>query len=256
MRAVSLGGTLPRIFGGEKAAGAAVPVGQTALPGGPKVEAGFTALTKGGPPSGASPLVARVSQVGADLLTVDHTIADLLASHPAEEEATAEASLNAAGRDGTLASQLGVVARLVKAGSPTRVYGVSLGGFDTHANEKETHARLLGQVDQAVSGFFEDLGDSPQGSRVVLVAYSEFGRRLAANGSGGTDHGTAAPVVVAGHRVKGGFYGDELSLTDLDAGDLKFTTDSRSVYATLLQEVVGVDTTVALGKPFAPLPFL
>jgi uncharacterized protein (DUF1501 family) len=90
----------------------------------------------------------------------------------------------------------------------------------------------------------------------VLVTYSEFGRRVAANASGGTDHGTAAPVFVVGPRVKGGFYGDEPSLTDLDQGDLKFTTDFRSVYTTVLQEVLGVDATLALGKPFTPIPFL
>ena len=128
------------------------------------------------------------------------------------------------------------MAKLVKAGSPTRVYGVSLGGFDTHANEKETHAGLLADVDEAVGAFFTSLeGLTRRAPRVVLVAYSEFGRRVAANGSNGTDHGTAAPMFVAGAPVKGGFYGDEPSLTDLDNGDLKFTTDFRSVYATLLR---------------------
>ncbi|HJV08403.1 MAG TPA: DUF1501 domain-containing protein, partial [Acidimicrobiales bacterium] len=92
--------------------------------------------------------------------------------------------------------------------------------------------------------------------RVVLAAYSEFGRRVAANASGGTDHGTAAPVFVAGPRVKGGFYGDEPSLTNLDQGDLKFTTDFRSVYTTLLEQVVGVESKLALGKPFTAVPFL
>jgi uncharacterized protein (DUF1501 family) len=79
---------------------------------------------------------------------------------------------------------------------------------------------------------------------------------VAANASGGTDHGTAAPVFVAGPAVKGGFYGDEPSLADLDQGDLKFTTDFRSVYATLLQEVVGVDAKTSLGSSFPPVPFL
>jgi uncharacterized protein (DUF1501 family) len=90
----------------------------------------------------------------------------------------------------------------------------------------------------------------------VLVAYSEFGRRVAANGSNGTDHGTAAPMFAAGAPVKGGFYGDEPSLTDLDNGDLKFTTDFRSVYATLLEELIGVEAKAALGKPFVGVPFL
>ncbi len=115
---------------------------------------------------------------------------------------------------------------------------------------------LLADVDEAVGPFFKSLEGSPAGARVVLVAYSEFGRRVAANGSGGTDHGTAAPVFVAGARVKGGFYGDEPSLTDLDAGDLKFTTDFRSVYATLLEELIGVESKASLDGAFVPVPFL
>ncbi len=107
-----------------------------------------------------------------------------------------------------------------------------------------------------MGGFFRSLDGSTEGSRVALVAYSEFGRRVAANGSGGTDHGTAAPVFVAGARVKGGFYGDNPSLTDLDSGDLRFTTDFRSVYATLLEELIGIESKAALGRPFAPVPFL
>jgi uncharacterized protein (DUF1501 family) len=148
------------------------------------------------------------------------------------------------------------VARLVKAGSPTRVYGVSLGGFDTHANEKDTHARLMGYIDQAVTGFFKSLEGSPGGDRVVLAAYSEFGRRVAANGSGGTDHGTAAPMFVAGPRVKGGFYGDEPSLTDLNDGDLKVTTDFRDIYHELLTHTLESDPVPSIGPGRRNIGFL
>src|SRR5207302_4807071 len=99
-----------------------------------------------------------------------------------------------------------------KAGVPSKVYAVSLGGFDTHANEKQTQARLLGEVDQAISGFVGDLEHDRRGQGAVVVMYSEFGRRVSANASGGTDHGSAAPVFVAGPTVKGGFYGEEPSL--------------------------------------------
>jgi uncharacterized protein (DUF1501 family) len=254
LRAISVGGSLPRIFGGEKAAGAAVKAGQLTLPGTPAVQAAFAKVVE--PAPGASPLAAKVAQSGKDLLTVNHAIADMLAGQPATEDTAGSMSLEGTGGANSLTPQLELVARMVKAGAPTRVYGVSLGGFDTHANEKETHARLLADIDEAVSGFFRSLEGSPQGSRVVLVAYSEFGRRVAANGSNGTDHGTAAPVFVAGARVKGGFYGDEPSLTDLDNGDLKFTTDFRSVYATLLEELIGVEGKAALGRPFVAVPFL
>ena len=254
LRALSVGGSLPRIFGGEKAAGAAVPVGDLTLPGGPAVRSAFEALTA--PSTGASPLAARIAQSGSDLLKVDSAVADMLAGQPEDDDAAGSPSLEGTTGTNSLTPQLVLVARLIKAGSPTQVYGVSLGGFDTHANEKETHARLMGDVDEAVTGFFRTLEGSPASSRVVLVAYSEFGRRVAANGSGGTDHGTAAPVFVVGPRVKGGFYGDDPSLTDLDRGDLRFTTDFRSVYATLLQELIGVEAKVALGRAYPPVPFL
>jgi len=255
LRAISVGGSLPRIFGGDKAAGAAVPVGELTLPGSPAVRSAFAAISE--PSPGASPLAARVAQSGKDLLTVDDAIAQLLAGQPDNGDATAgSTSLEGTGGANSLLPQLQLVAKLVKAGSPTRVYGVSLGGFDTHANEKETHAGLLADIDEAVGAFFKSLEGSPQGARVVLAAYSEFGRRVAANGSNGTDHGTAAPMFVVGSPVKGGFYGEEPSLTDLDNGDLKFTTDFRSVYATLLQELIGVEAKASLGKPFVPVPFL
>src|SRR5207253_738553 len=109
---------------------------------------------------------------------------------------------------------------------------------------------------EARSAFFRQLGTDGRAGDVVLMTYSEFGRRVAANASGGTDHGTAGPVFVAGPHVKGGFYGDEPSLTDLDQGDLRFTTDFRSIYATMLGQVIGVDPAVSLAKGFAPLAFL
>lgn len=254
LRAVSVGGSLPRIFGGDKAAGAAVPVGELTVPGGTAVRAAFAAMCE--PSAGASPLAARVAQSGKDLLTVDDAITHLLADQPQNGDTAGSTSLEGTGGANSLTPQLELVARLVKAGSPTRVYGVSLGGFDTHANEKETHAGLLADVDEAVGAFFTSLEGSPQGQRVVLVAYSEFGRRVAANGSNGTDHGTAAPMFVAGAPVKGGFYGDEPSLTNLDNGDLKFTTDFRSVYATLLEELIGVEAKASLGRSFTGVPFL
>ncbi|HEV3496582.1 MAG TPA: hypothetical protein VHA34_09550, partial [Actinomycetes bacterium] len=125
LRAVSVGSTLPRIFGGEKVAGAAVPVGPLTLPGGPAVSEGFTALSAASP--GASPLAARIGQVGSDLLHVQHAVSDMLAAHPEDEAAQAANAASAGGLEANrnaLDSQLGLAARLIKAGSPTRVYGV------------------------------------------------------------------------------------------------------------------------------------
>jgi uncharacterized protein (DUF1501 family) len=262
LRAVSVGNTLPRLLAGDRTAGASVPVGNLSMPGGAAVASGFAALST--PTADGSGLGNRIAQTGADLLRVNGSISDMLASLPADappagaggdgapDPAVAAGRANA----GSLAGQLDLVAKLIRAGSPTKAYSVSLGGFDTHANEKDTHARLMGELDAAVTGFFKQLGSSARTSNVVLMTYSEFGRRVAANASGGTDHGTAGPMFVVGPRVKGGFYGDEPSMTDLDQGDLKFTTDFRSVYATVLGQVLGVDPKQALGRDFPALAFL
>ena len=139
-----------------------------------------------------------------------------------------------AGGAGQLGAQLDMVANLVELGVPTRAYSVSLGGFDTHSDERGTQQRLLGQLDAALSGFHRRLQGTDRGRQVVVLVYSEFGRRVRANGSDGTDHGTAGPVFLLGRGVRGGFHGAEPSLTDLDDGDLKHTTDFRSVYASVL----------------------
>jgi len=155
-------------------------------------------------------------------------------------------------KPGELATQLGVVARCINAGAPTRVYSVSLGGFDTHADEKGTQSRLVGELDSALTGFLEQIGGGGHGAGVVVAAYSEFGRRVTANASQGTDHGTAVPLFVLGPGIKGGMYGEQPSLTDLDDGDLRFSTDFRAVYATLLERVLGTDAGQVLGKERFP----
>ncbi len=249
LRALSVGPTMPRAFGGLKASGAAIPNGALRLPGGAALRGQIAELNAADP--GASPLAARVSQVGRDLLTVQATLASALATPP---PATANQGKGVAATG--LGGQLDLVARLIKAGVPTRVYSVALTGFDNHATEKDTHARLMTELDQGISGFLQSLHGNPHGAGVVVMTYSEFGRRVAENASAGTDHGTAAPVLVAGPAVRGGFYGDEPSLTDLDDGDLKFTTDFRSVYATVLAHTVGVDPKVSLGKPFPLIGFV
>ena len=149
-----------------------------------------------------------------------------------------------------------MVARCVEAGAPARVYSVSLGGFDTHADERGTQQRLLTEVDQAVSGFLTRMAGTERGRGVVVMAYSEFGRRVAANANEGTDHGTAGPVFVAGAPVRGGFVGEQPSLTDLDQGDLKATTDFRDVYATMLSDVLNADPAPVLGPGRTTLPLL
>ena len=145
------------------------------------------------------------------------------------------------------------MATLIDMGVPTRVYSVSLGGFDTHSDERGTQQALLTQLDQALTGFTKRLAASERGRQVVTMVYSEFGRRVRANASDGTDHGTAGPVFVLGRGVRGGFFGAEPSLTDLDDGDLKAGIDFRSVYASLLDHVLGTDPGQILGGYSEPV---
>lgn len=155
-----------------------------------------------------------------------------------------------------LGNQLRLVARLIHGGLGTRVFYVSIGGFDTHANQANQHERLLKELAEAVSVFQRDLDNHGEAQRVLTVTFSEFGRRVAENGSAGTDHGTAAPMFVFGHRLKPGLYGAHPSLTDLDRGDLKFTTDFRSVYATILENWLGAKSEPVLGQAFPKLAFV
>ncbi|MGB9378854.1 MAG: DUF1501 domain-containing protein, partial [Mycobacteriales bacterium] len=169
-----------------------------------------------------------------------------------------EGGATATGGEGALKSQLDVVARCITAGAPTRVYAVSLGGFDLHAGGKTSQSPLLGNLDQAISQFLTTVSAHPAGKSVVVAAYSEFGRRVAGNASHGTDHGTAGVMLLAGQSVRGGFYGDQPSLRDLDNGDLKVTTDFRSVYGELLAKVLDTDPAQVITGSAAtePLGFL
>jgi uncharacterized protein (DUF1501 family) len=155
-----------------------------------------------------------------------------------------------------LADRLAVVGKCVKAGVPTRVYMVALGGFDTHADERGPQQHLLGLVDAALTPFLRDMSQDRYGRNVVTMVYSEFGRRVAANASQGTDHGTAGPVLVAGAPVKGGFYGEQPSLTDLDDGDLKGSVDFRDIYHELLVGTLATDPEPSVGGGRRTLGFL
>jgi uncharacterized protein (DUF1501 family) len=129
-------------------------------------------------------------------------------------------------------------------------------GFDTHAGEQPTQTRLLGQLDTAVGDFMDATAATAAGRKAVLVVYSEFGRRVAPNASGGTDHGSANDVYIVGHSVKGGFYGEQPSLSKLVDGNLPVTTDFRSVYATVFGKVLGVDPQPFLVTSFPTLDFV
>ncbi len=153
---------------------------------------------------------------------------------------------------GEFGRQLREVARLILIGDTAPVIKVSLGSFDTHQAQNVAQALLLEQFAQGMASFYQLLSKTGHWDDLLVMTYSEFGRRVAENGSGGTDHGTAASHFVFGGGVKGGVYGQQPSLTDLDAGDLKFTTDFRRYYHTVQSAFLGDNRPSA----FKVMPFL
>jgi uncharacterized protein (DUF1501 family) len=155
-----------------------------------------------------------------------------------------------------LAQSLKRVAALIHADLETRVYFVSQGGYDTHAGQPNKHARLLAELSGAMQAFQSDLAAHKKDDQVLTMTFSEFGRRPSENGSSGTDHGTAAPLFVMGSKVKGGLLG---SAPDLSLGqnkDLKFSTDFRSVYSTVLDRWLEADATKVIGEEYESVPFV
>ncbi len=154
----------------------------------------------------------------------------------------------------SIARDLRNVAALLEARFPAQVYYLSIPGFDTHGNQLDSQQNLLMYVSDALEGFMADLARMARGPDVAVLVFTEFGRRVAENRSGGTDHGTATPMWLIGEGVRGGFHGEAPSLTDLDDGDLKMTTDFRSVYSSILQEWMGDDdASQVLEGDFPPL---
>lgn len=153
-----------------------------------------------------------------------------------------------------LADRLRLAARLLKGGYSARVLYTSQGGYDTHAGQLPSHFTLLSELCGAVRAFLDDLAASGMAERVVVLTFSEFGRRVAENASAGTDHGTSGPVFLAGPHLKAGLAAPMPNLIDLEDGDLKTTVDFRRVYATVLEGWLGLPSRVALNGTFEPLP--
>ena len=170
------------------------------------------------------------------------------------------AQLEAVARDlpkaesGSLEERLATIRVLIEHDPALRVFYTSTNGFDTHAAQKFTHRELLRSVSSAVAQFLADLRGQGLGERVVVLMFSEFGRRVRENAQQGTDHGTAGPVFLAGAPVRGGLIGSAPDLANLDEGDLKFAVDFRDVYATLLRRWVNVDPVPILGRRDQALP--
>lgn len=154
---------------------------------------------------------------------------------------------------GRLGQDLGTVAACIDGRLATRVFYVSRGGFDTHVRQQPAHDQLMRELGDGLAAFQADLAAHGHAARVLTCVFSEFGRRVSENASGGTDHGVAGPMWLLGERVKGGLSGAHPSLADLDEGDLKMTTDFRRVYATVCDRWLRVPAREVLGADFAPV---
>jgi uncharacterized protein (DUF1501 family) len=197
---------------------------------------------------------ADVSGHGEDLSAfVRRSTLDAYASSDRLSKLAEDRSSSARYPGTALSNRLKLVARLIKGGCDSRVFYAAQSGYDTHSQQSGTHFGLLGELSGALKAFLDDLADSRLADRIVILCFSEFGRRVLENGSGGTDHGAAGPVLLAGPAVKPGLLGAYPSLTDLDNGDLKPLVDFRRVYATILDRWLGLSSREALGGTFEPL---
>ncbi len=199
-----------------------------------------------------------VAAAGDDLAAfVNRTVTGAYATAAALEAAArrgVDASARYPGTD--LANRLDLVARSIKAGSPARVYYLIQSGYDTHAVQLPTQSRLLREFAGALRAFLDDLAAANLADRILVMAFSEFGRRPEENGSLGTDHGTAGPLFLAGPSVNAGVFGRTPQLGTLENGDLTWSTDFRSVYATLLERWLKLPADEVIGRHFDTMPLL
>jgi uncharacterized protein (DUF1501 family) len=227
---------LPPLLAGAKKSGSALPLGGLIIPSG---QLAMDCAQLSAPSSKDSKLMALAASTMKNLFNISDSITPILKKNvPGSSVELPTINGGNAGGDTNLSQQLDIVAKLIDAGAPTRVWSVSLGGFDTHANEANAQAALLGVVSDSISRFVTQLKSTTRSKDVVIMVYSEFGRRVVGNASQGTDHGSSGPVFVIGDKIKGGFYGDQPSLSKLIDGDLAVTTDFRSVYATILEKAL------------------
>jgi len=214
--------------------------------------AGMSADASGatvGAPSGSA-------SVGGSVLDfLDRTAADATASGARIREVLGRAKTTAAYPESRLGQSLKLVGQLIGGGLATRVYYVSLGGFDTHTNQAGTHGRLLQEYGDGLKAFLDDLRAQGNLGRVLAMTFSEFGRRVAGNASGGTDHGAGGLMFLAGERFRSPLLGTHPSLApgDLANGDLRFNVDFRRVYAAVLERWLKTPSEPVLGRKYEPL---
>ncbi len=193
-----------------------------------------------------SPYLAHVMEIEADAQRSSEELPRLVSGY------VTKASYPATG----LGRSLALAAQIVGSNLGTKAIYVEHGSFDTHVSQKATQNRLLTELSNAVAAFYEDLAAHGNDRRVLTLTFSEFGRRVDENGSRGTDHGEASPLFMIGGGVKGGIYGRAPDLGATNMGNVRFTTDFRSVYATVLERWLGRPSAPLLGGEFVQLPVL
>jgi uncharacterized protein (DUF1501 family) len=244
LRGLDLTGSLAQAFQAEKSV---VPViGQlealTQAEQDDQAKAALTRSLSGLRNQASSPIGFLRKQATATYAAADHL-----------KQAAGKYKTGAQYPDGELSAQLHKGAQILSARLGVRVLFASLGGFDTHAGQAESHSNLLEQLSGALGAFDNDLKRQGLSDKVIVLAFSEFGRRVDENASRGTDHGAASCLFLSGARVKGGLVGQYPSLEKLGEGDLIYSTDFRSVYATILEDWLGCPAEATLGTTFPKL---
>jgi uncharacterized protein (DUF1501 family) len=186
---------------------------------------------------------------------VSRAALDAFAGSDLLKSAVSRFQTNAEYGNNPFAEGMKLIAQVIAADLGTRIFYISLGGFDTHANQARTHANLLSMLDEGVTAFYSDLEKMGKADQVAVMTFSEFGRRVRENGSAGTDHGTSLPMLLFGGNIKGGVYGNNPNLTDLDNGDLRMQTDFRAVYASLVRSWLGADPAQVVPGNWSDIPF-
>lgn len=249
--AIGLGSVLPPLLAGEKRSGSVLPLGGLKVPKG-SLASDCAKLAIANPSE--NHLMAAAARSMRNLFQVSGEVTPILKEPaPAVMDLPTVVGGNAGG-DSNLSAQLEVVAKLIAAGSPTKVWSVSLGGFDTHADEHTAQSELLGAVSGSISKFMAQISKTNRSKDVTVLIYSEFGRRVRANASQGTDHGTSGPVFLIGEGVRGGFHGEQPSLRDLKDDDLAVTTDFRDIYGSIIEDILRSPAEQIINRPMKKLP--
>jgi len=240
-----IGGFVPSYPGQLSGKNANLNFGPTGIP------SGLVALNANNAYATAAAPAEFTRSIGSQTTSYVAAVQSIAAAQP-----LADYVLTYSAKNSSVKSQFKQIARMILGGASTRAYYLRQGGYDNHSAQNAAQPALLGEFSESVTEFYTYLKAKNASSNVVIMTISDFGRRPYSNSSAGTDHGTAMPVFAVGGGVRGGIYGDHPSLTDLDHGNLKFATDFRDVYATVIERWLGRSSADVLGGTFAPLAFL